>query len=62
MNGLVVTCWLAGTAVGAVIDFDGERTIFFLINSLDRAYFKAVIILLAFFLVDGVRHTTSESV
>jgi hypothetical protein len=59
MNGLKVTRLLACSAIGAVVNFDNERTIVFLLDSLDRACLKTVVVSLAFFRIDVIRHTTS---
>jgi len=59
MNSCDGAHYLACSAIGAVVDFDEERTIVFLFDSLDRACLKAVIVFLAFFLLDDIRHTAS---
>ena len=59
MNSCHVAHCLACSAVGAVVGFDEQRAIVFLFDSPNRACIKAVIVLLAFFLIDDIRHTAS---
>jgi hypothetical protein len=59
VNSRDVAHGLARSAIGAVVDFDDERTIVFLFDSLNWACLKAVIVFVAFFLVDDIRHTAS---
>jgi hypothetical protein len=59
VNRCDVAYCLACSAIGAVVDFDNERTIVFLFDSLNWARLKAVIVFVAYFLVDDIRHTAS---
>ena len=59
VNSRDVAHGLACSAIGAVVDFDDEGTIVFLFDSLNWACLKAVIVSVAFFLVDDIRHTAS---
>jgi len=56
MNGVEVAHRLTCPAIGAVVFFDEERTILFLFYSGNRTCLNAVIVFLAFVLVDNVRH------
>jgi hypothetical protein len=57
VNSRDVAHCLACSAIGAVVDSDDERAIVFLFDSLNWACLKAVIVFIAFFLVDDIRHT-----
>jgi hypothetical protein len=59
MNSCHVTHCLTCSAIGAVVGFDEQRAIVFLFDSPNRTCIKAVIVFLAFFLVDDIRHTAS---
>jgi hypothetical protein len=59
MNSCDVAHCLACSAIRAVVDFDDERTIVFLFDSLNWACLKAMIVFVAFFLVDEIRHIAS---
>ena len=56
MDGLELTNLLACSAIVAVVLFDEERAVLFLFDSRNRASLNAFVILLAFVLVDNVRH------